>query len=65
LSKYIFFIMIILINKLNKMNDIKRIKKDLLKILILSIIIFGSFLILYYQDQKVNLLEELAKKLMG
>jgi hypothetical protein len=37
-----------------------RIKKDLVKILLLMVIIFGSFAVLYYFDQKNNILSQFA-----
>lgn len=47
------------------MNNLSRIKKDLFKILILAIIIFGSFFLIYFLDQKNNLLQDIANKFLG
>lgn len=44
------------------MDELKRIKKDLLRILIFNIIIFGSYIILYLYNQKTNFLQNLAEK---
>lgn len=47
------------------MNEIKNIKKDLWKILILDIIIFGIFIVLYYFDQKDGIMQKLAEKIVN